>query len=118
MTNMSITRNRFTTLTQRIENSQTFKIDFENKFQNDRNSNLKLCLQSTKQRGRKNDIMTNQLNQANNSINEDQSDEIARLFLKKIDEQSSDFKNEKVCYNCGEKKHITNKCFKFRQKNL
>ena len=33
--NMSIIRNRLAALTQRIENSQTFKIDFENKFQND-----------------------------------------------------------------------------------
>ena len=35
MMNMSIIRNRLATLTQRIENSQTFKIDSENKFQND-----------------------------------------------------------------------------------
>ena len=32
MTNMLIIRDRFAALTQRIKNSQTFKIDFENKF--------------------------------------------------------------------------------------
>ena len=32
MTNMSIIRNQFAALTQRIKNSQIFKIDFKNKF--------------------------------------------------------------------------------------
>ena len=41
MTNISITRNRFTTLTQRIKSSQISKIDSKNKFQNDRDSNFK-----------------------------------------------------------------------------
>ena len=57
--NMSIIRNRLAALTQRIKNSQTFKINFENKFQNDRNSNSKFRLKSTEQRGRKNDTTTN-----------------------------------------------------------
>ena len=50
-------------------------------------------------------------------ISENRSDEIAKLFLKEIDKQSNDFKNEKICYNCDEKKHITSKCFKLKQKN-
>ena len=70
ITNMLIIRNRLAALTQRIKNSQTFKIDFENKFQNDRNSNLKFHLKSTRQHGRRNDTMTNRSNQTNNSINE------------------------------------------------
>ena len=71
MTNMSIIRNRFTTLIQRIKNSQTFKIDFENKSQSDRNSNSKFRSKSTKQRDRRNDTTTNRSNQTNNSINKD-----------------------------------------------
>ena len=62
MINMLIIRNRFAALTQRIKNSQTFKIDFENKFQNDRDSNLKFRLKSTKQHNHKNDTTINQLN--------------------------------------------------------
>ena len=117
MTNMSITRNRLAMLTQRIKSSQTFKIDFENKLQNNRNLNSKSRLKSTRQRGRKNDTATNRTNQINNLISESRSDEIVKLFLKEIDEQSSDFKNKRICYNYDEKKHITNKCFKFKQKN-
>ena len=56
---MSIIRNRFVTLTQRIKNSQTFKIDFENKFQNNQNLNLKSRLKLTKQRNRRNNMTTN-----------------------------------------------------------
>ena len=62
--------------------------------------------------------MTNWLNWINNSINEDQNDKIVKLFLKKIDEQNNNFKNEKICYNYGEKRHIINKYFKFKQKNF
>ena len=118
MMNISIIRNRLATLTQHIENSQAFKIDFENKLQNDRNLNSKFCLKSIKQRDRRNDTTTNRLNQTNNLINESRNDEIARLFLKETDDQSNDFKNEKICYNCGKKKHITSKCLKFKQKNF
>ena len=118
MTNMSIIQNRLAALTQRIENLQTFKIDSENKFQNDWNSNSKFRSKLTRQRDRRNDTTTNQSNQANNSINENWNDEIARLLLKKADEQNNNFKNEKICYNCGEKKHIISKCFKLRQKNF
>ena len=118
MTNMSITQNRLAALTQRIESSQTSKIDSENKSQNDRNSNSKFRSKSTRQRDRRDDTTTNRSNQTNNSINENRNDEIARLLLKEADEQSSDFKNEKIYYNCGEKKHITNKCLKLKQKNL
>ena len=71
----------------------------------------------TKQRDCKDDTTTNQLNQTNNSINKSQNNEIAKLFLKKIDEQNNDFKNERICYNCDEKKYIINKCFKLRQEN-
>ena len=59
MTNMLIIRNRLATLTQRIKNLQTFKIDFKNKFQNNRDSNSKFYLKSTKQRDRKNDTTIN-----------------------------------------------------------
>ena len=62
MTNMLIIRNRFAALTQRIKSSQTFKINFENKFQNNRNLSSKFRLKSTKQRNRKNDTTTNQSN--------------------------------------------------------
>ena len=48
--------------------------------------------------------MFDRTDQADNSIDENQNNEIAKLFLKKIDEQSNDFKDEKVCYNCDEKK--------------
>ena len=61
--------------------------------------------------------MLDRADQTDNSIDEDQNDEIARLFLKRADEQSSDFKDERICYNCDEKKHITNKCLKSKQKN-
>ena len=56
---MLITQNRFAALIQRIKNSQTFKIDSENKFQNDRDSNSKFCLKSTRQRDRKNNTTIN-----------------------------------------------------------
>ena len=79
--------------------------------------NLRFCLKLTKQRDRRNDTTTNRSNQANNSINENRNNKIARLLLKRIDEQNNNFKNEKICYNCDEKKHITSKCFKLRQKN-
>ena len=49
-------------LIQRIKNSQTFKINFKNKFQNDRDSNSKFRLKSTKQRDRKNNTTINRLN--------------------------------------------------------
>ena len=62
--------------------------------------------------------MSNRANQTNNSINENRNDEIAKLFLKETDEQSSNFKDERIYYNCDEKKHITNKCFKLKQKNF
>ena len=118
MMNMSIIRDRLAALTQCIKSSQTFKIDFENKFQDDWNSNLKLRLKSTKQRDRRKNTTTDWLNQTNNSINENRNDEIARLFLKKVDEQNNNFKDEKICYNYDEKKHITSKYFKFKQKNF
>ena len=117
MTNISIMRNRLATLTQRIKDSQILKIDSKNKFRSDRDLNFKFHLKSTKQRSRRDDMMFDRTNQINNSIDEDQNDEIARLFLKKADEQSSNFKDKKVCYNCDEKKHIISKCFKFKQEN-
>ena len=61
--------------------------------------------------------MLSRADQADNSIDEDRNDEITRLSLKRVDEQNSDFKNEKVCYNCDEKEHIASKCLKFKQKN-
>ena len=117
MINMSITRNRLATLTQRIKNSQISKIDSKNKFQSDRDSSSELHLKSTKQRSRRDETMLDRADQANNSIDEDRNDEIARLFLKRTDEQSSDFKDERICYNYGEKKHITSKCLKLKQEN-
>ena len=62
--------------------------------------------------------MSNRINQINNSISEDQNDEIARLFLKEIDEQNNDFKDERICYNYDEKRHTINKCLKFKQENF
>ena len=61
--------------------------------------------------------MFDRADQTNNSIDENQNDEIARLFLKEIDEQSNDFKDERICYNYDKKKHITSKCLKFKQEN-
>ena len=69
------------------------------------------------QRSRRDDTMFDRADQTDNSIDENRNDEIVRLFLKEIDEQSNDFKDEKICYNCGEKEHITNKCFKLKQEN-
>ena len=63
-------------------------------------------------------MMLDRADQADNSIDENRNDEIAKLSLKRADEQNSDFKDEKICYNCDEKKHITSKCFKFKQENL
>ena len=117
MMNMSITRNRLVTLTQRIKNSQISKIDSRNKSRSDRDLNFEFHSKSTRQRSHRDDIMSNRANQTDNSINEDRNNEIARLFLKKIDEQNSNFKDEKICYNCDEKKHITSKYLKFKQKN-
>ena len=117
MTNMSITRNRLAALTQRIKNLQISKVDSRNKSRSDRDSNFEFHLKSTEQRSRRNDTMLDRTNQTDNSIDEDRNDEIARLFLKEVDEQSSDFKNERICYNCGEKRHIASKCLKFKQEN-
>ena len=118
MTNMFITRDRLATLTQRINNSQVLKIDSRNKFQNNRDLNFKLRSKSTKQRNRRDDTTSNRSDQRDNSINESRNNEIVKLLLRKADEQSNDFKNEKICYNCDEKKHITSKCFNFKQKNF
>ena len=54
---MSITRDRFAALTQRIKNLQTSKINSRNKFQNDRNLSSKFHLKSTEQRSRRDDTM-------------------------------------------------------------
>ena len=114
MTNMLITRNRLAALTQCIKSSQISKTDSKNKFRNDRNSSFEFHLKSTKQRNRRNDTRLNRADQTDNSIDENRNDEIAKLFLKKTDEQSSNFKDEKICYNCDEKEHIASKCFKFK----
>ena len=115
---MLIIRDRLAALAQRIKNSQILKINLKNKFQNDRNLSFKFCSKSTRQRSRRNDKMSKRLNQTDYSINENRNDEIAKLFLKEIDEQNNNFKDERICYNCGEKKHIINKYFKFKQKNF
>ena len=117
MTNISITRNRLAALTQRIKNLQISKTDSKNKSRDDRSSSFEFHSKSTEQRSRRDDTIFNRADQTGNSIDEDQNDEIARLFLKGADEQNSDFKDEKICYNCGEKRHITNKCLKFKQEN-
>ena len=59
MTNISITKNHFATLTQRIKNSQISKIDSKNKSQSDRDLNFELRSKLTKQRSRRDDIMSN-----------------------------------------------------------
>ena len=117
MTNMLITRNCLAALIQCIKNSQISKTDLRNKSRNDRNSNFKFYSKSTKQRNRRDDTMFDQTDQINNSIDENRNDKIARLFLKEADEQNNNFKDERICYNCDKKKHITSKCFKFKQKN-
>ena len=71
-----------------------------------------------KQRSHRNNIMSNRADQTNNSISEDRKDEIAKLFLKRTDEQNNDFKYERICYNYDEKKHIISKCLKFKQENF
>ena len=117
ITNMSITQDRLATLTQRIKSSQILKVDSKNKSWNDRSSNFEFHSKSTEQRSRRNDMMLDWTDQTNNSIDENRNDEIAKLFLKKTDKQNNDFKDEKICYNCDKKEHITSKCFKFKQKN-
>ena len=117
MMNMLITRDRLATLTQRIKNSQISKADSGNKFQNDRNSSSKSHSKSTKQRSRRNDTMFDRTDQTDNSIDENRNNEIAKLSLKGTDEQNNNFKDERIYYNCGEKRHITSKCLKFKQKN-
>ena len=117
MTNMSITQNRLAALAQHIKSSQISKVDSKNKFRNDRNSSFESRSKSTKQRSHQSDMMSNRTNQTDNSINKDRNDEIVKLFLKEVDEQNNDFKDEKICYNCDEKEYITSKCLKFKQKN-
>ena len=117
MTNMLITQDRLAALAQRIKNSQISKIDSRNKFRNNRDLSFESHSKSTEQRCCRNNTMLDRTNQANNSIDKNRNDEIARLFLKETDEQSSDFKDEKVCYNCGEKRHIASKCLKLKQEN-
>ena len=114
---MSITRDRLAVLTQCIRNLQIFKIDSKNKFQSEQDSSFESCSKTTKQRDRRNDTTQSRINQIDNSINENWSEKIAKLSLKEVDEQSSDFKNERICYNCDEKEHITSKCSKLKQKN-
>ena len=114
---MSITRDRLATLTQCIKNLQVLKVDSENKSQNDRNSSFEFHSKSTRQRSRRDDTMFNRADQTDNSIDEDRNNEITKLFLKGTDEQSSDFKNKKICYNCDEKKHIASKYLKLKQEN-
>ena len=55
--------------------------------------------------------------QINNSINKNQNNEIARLFPKETDKQNNDFKDERICYNYNEKRHITRKCVTLKQEN-
>ena len=118
MMNMSITRDRLATLIQHIKDSQASKIDLRNKLRNDRNSSFESRSKSTKQRNHRGNTMSNRTDQTDNSISENRNDEIVRLFLKETDEQSNDFKDEKICYNCDKKKHIISKCFKFKQENF
>ena len=117
MTNMLITRDRLAALTQRIKNSQILKTDSKNKSRNDRGLNFESHSKSTEQRSRRDDTMLDRTNQTSNSIDEDRNDKIAKLFLKETDEQSSDSKNERICYNCNEKRHIASKCLKLKQEN-
>ena len=114
MTNMLIMQNRLAALAQRIKSSQILKVDSKNKSRNDRDSSFEFHSKSMRQRSRRDDTMFNRADQTDNSIDENRNDEITRLFLKRIDEQSSDFKDERICYNCDEKKHITSKCFKLK----
>ena len=116
MTNMLIVRNRLAALIQRIKSLQSSKINLKNKPQNDRNLSFKLCSKLTKQRSRRDNTMSNRSNQTNNSINKNRNDKIVKFFLKKTDEQSSNFKDERICYNCDEKEYISSKCLKFKQK--
>ena len=117
MTNMSITRDRLAALTQRIKSSQISKTDLKNKSRNDRDSSFEFHSKSTEQRSRRNETMLDRADQTDNSIDEDRNDEIARLFLREADEQNSNFKDERICYNCDEKRHIASKCFKSKQEN-
>ena len=117
MTNMSITRDRFAALTQRIKSSQILKIDSKNKSRNDQDSSFESYSKSTRQRSRRDDMMLDRTDQTDNSIDENRNDKIAKLFLKGADEQSSDFKDKKICYNCDEKRHIASKCSKLKQEN-
>ena len=117
MTNMSITRDRLATLTQRIKNSQISKTDSKNKSQNNRNLSFESRSRSTKQRSHRNDTMSNWTNQTDNSINKNWNNKIVKLFLKEVDKQSNDFINERICYNCDEKEYITSKCLEVKQKN-
>ena len=117
MTNISITRDRFAALTQRIKSPQVSKADSGNKPRSDRDSSFGFHSKSTEQRSRRDDTMFDRTDQAGNSIDEDRNDEIARLLLRGAGEQSSDSKDERVYYNCGEKGHIASKCLKFKQEN-
>ena len=62
MMNISITRNRFAAMIQRIKSSQVFKIELKNKFQSERNSNFESRFKKIKQRDCQNDTMQNRSN--------------------------------------------------------
>ena len=57
MTNISITRNRLTTLTQCIKDSQILKVDSRNKSRNNRDSSFEFHSKLTRQRSRRDDTM-------------------------------------------------------------
>ena len=69
MTNISIIQNRLAILIQRLKDSQIFKINSKNKFQNDRDSNFKRRSKSMRQYDRRRNTISNRSNQINNSIN-------------------------------------------------
>ena len=70
-----------------------------------------------KQHDHRDDRTSSRSNQTNNSINENWNDVIIKLFLKETDEQSNDFKDERIYYNYNEKKYIISKCLKLKQEN-
>ena len=86
MTNMSITQDRLTTLTQRIKDLQISKADLENKFRIDRDLSFEFRSKSIRQRSRRSDTTSSRANQTVNTINKYRNNEMIKLFLKKTDE--------------------------------
>ena len=117
ITNMSITRETLIALTQRYKSLQFLRFDLENRIQDNWsfsfNSQIDNCAKLNCRVEKARDC----LEQQDRSINNNRRNEIFRLFLRDVDNSSSNSKNKRTCYNCGKKKYIAKNCFELKQDN-